>query len=209
MATTNYPPYYSKNNISQKKDDIPEIIQGIPIHDDIPEIVHNDIPKNNKFICNDDCKKKCKPICINMIFILCILICITTFGFSIYGLTFKYCQKNICKFNSTPYCCDNDFIQSCHEYTEYNSFTKCDDINKKCNEFKCKLTYNNMTKYVGYDETDKIYDIPGGLPARAFSFVFLFLSIIIGIILFCSYFHYKKSISEKIFITSYGEPNRR
>ena len=187
MAITDYPPYYSKNYSILLKED------------NIPEIVHNDIPKNNiKSICNNicnNCKKKCKFDYINMIFILCILICITTSGFSIYGLTFKDCQKNICKFNSTPYCCDNDFIQSCHEYTEYNSFTKCDDINKKCNEFKCKLTYNNMTKYVGYDETDKIYDIPGGRFCNILSLIFLCLCISIGLMLSFFFYIYIKNYS--------------
>jgi len=106
----------------------------------------------------------------SIISIICIII-----GFTIYGMTLPRCKKNICKYNSIPQCCENSLNQSCHDYTEYNSFTKCNDINKKCNVFKCKLVYNNITTFIPNDESSKIFDIPGGIV----SFVFCIIAICI------------------------------
>ena len=92
----------------------------------------------------------------SIISIICIII-----GFTIYGMTLPRCKKNICKYNSIPQCCENSLNQSCHDYTEYNSFTKCNDINKKCNVFKCKLVYNNITIYEKIGHSN-VFEVPGG-----------------------------------------------
>jgi len=120
----------------------------------------NIIPDVSDNTYEEKCKEKCKFIYNNKKYIIYIFLFILLImgGFGLYGITIEPCTKNICKYNATPYCCDNPVMDLCKEYTEYNSFTKCNDINKKCNLFVCKLVHNNITTYVNYDETDKIYD---------------------------------------------------
>jgi len=121
----------------------------------------------------------------NILCTTCLILCVIACGLSIYGLTFPRCKKNICKYNSIPQCCENFASNSCHDYEEYNLFTTCYDINQKCNEFKCKLIYNNITTFGDYYESDEIFAIPGGMINWVFAVTYIIFSpFVIALIIF-------------------------